>query len=322
MSKPSLTQGFLVEQAGVLSLIQDAGRFGAFNIGLTNGGPVDLPAFKWANRLCGNKLNSTAIEINIGGLTLTAQIDTTLAVTGANMPLTINGEKKSLWRSYHVKAGDVIALGFAAQGVRCYLAVAGGFSLAPSFGSTATVCREGIGGLHGGKLEAGDVLVCARRNIHNNLKKNLSLEDKLIPTYTDEVILHTIPSYQQKYFSSHQQRLFFSNEYTVSKSFDRMGYRLEGQAIACDIDGILSEGICHGAVQIPADGQPIVLLNDRQTIGGYPKIGAVSSIDTAKLGQLNQGGKVRFEPISMEQAHNLFHLNLSRFNRTELVVCD
>jgi len=327
LSNTILTEGFSVTKAGMLSLIQDAGRFGAFNIGLTNGGPVDLLAFQWANRLCSNTLNATVIEISLGGLTLTAQVDTTLAVTGANMPLTINGEIKALWRSYHVKAGDVIALGFAMQGVRCYLAVAGGFCITPSFGSTATVCREGVGGLHGGKLLVGDVLACAsnimnNKNINSNKKQNLLLADKLIPTYTDEVILHTVPSYQQQHFSSHQQRLFFSNEYTVSKKFDRMGYRLEGKAISCDIDGILSEGICLGAVQIPADGQPIVLLNDRQTIGGYPKIGAVSSIDTAKLGQLNQGGKVRFEPISMEQAHNLFHLNLSRFNRTKLVVCD
>ena len=318
MNKSSITDGFLVEQPGMLSLIQDAGRFGAFNIGLTNGGPIDLLAFQWANRLCSNLLNATAIEISIGGLTLTAQVDTTLAVTGANMPLTINGEIKALWRSYRVKAGDVIALGFATQGVRCYLAVADGFCITPSFGSTATVCREGIGGLTGGKLLAGDVLTCSR----DSTKQNLLLDDKLIPIYTDEIILHTVPSYQQQHFSSHQQRLFFSNEYTVSKNFDRMGYRLEGQVISCDIKGILSEGICHGAVQIPADGQPIVLLNDRQTIGGYPKIGAVSSIDTAKLGQLNQGGKVSFEPITMEQAHNLFHFNLSRFNRTDLVTCD
>jgi biotin-dependent carboxylase-like uncharacterized protein len=318
MSKPALTTGLLVQHGGMLSLIQDTGRFGAFNIGLTNGGPVDLLAFQWANRLCNNKLNATAIEISIGGLALIAQVDTSLAVTGANMPLTINGQIKTLWRSYQIKAGDVIELGFASQGLRCYLAVANGFSIAPTFGSTATVCREGIGGIRGGKLLAGDVLACAP----TNRKQNLLLADKFTPKYTGEVTLHTVPSYQQQHFSAYQQRLFFSNEYTVSKSFDRMGYRLAGQAIACDIEGILSEGICHGAVQIPADGQPIVLLNDRQTIGGYPKIGAVSSIDTAKLGQLNQGGKVRFEPISMEQAHNLFHLSLSRFKRTELVTCD
>jgi len=322
MNKPSSVKGFVVEQAGLLSLIQDAGRFGAFNIGLTNGGPIDLLAFQWANCLCCNTLTDTAIEVSVGGLSLTAQIDSTIAVTGANMPLTINGEVKSLWRSYYIKAGDVITLGFASQGVRCYLAVAGGFDITPSFGSAATVCREGVGGLYGEKLQVGDVLACFQNTEKTHFKRNLLIEDKDVPSYSNEVILHTIPSYQQHHFSPHQQRLFFSNEYTVSKSFDRMGYRLEGQAITCDIEGILSEGICHGAVQIPADGQPIVLLNDRQTIGGYPKIGAVSSIDTAKLGQLNQGGKVRFEPISMEQAHNLFHLNLSRFNRTELITCD
>ena len=219
MSKPALTSGLLVKHGGMLSLIQDTGRFGAFNIGLTNGGPVDLLAFQWANRLCNNKLNTTAIEISIGGLALIAQVDTSLAVTGANMPLTINGQIKALWRSYQIKAGDVIELGFASQGLRCYLAVANGFSIAPSFGSTATVCREGIGGIRGGKLLAGDVLACAR----TNLKNNLSLADKFIPKYTGEVTLHTVPSYQQQHFSLHQQRLFFSNQYTVSKSFDRMG---------------------------------------------------------------------------------------------------
>lgn len=314
----SLAIGFLVKKSGMLSLIQDAGRFGAFNIGLTNGGPIDLPAFQWANRLCANELNATAIEISVGGLALIAQLDTTIAVTGANMELTINGQVKDLWRSYQVKAGDVIALGFASQGVRSYLAVADGFTIAESFGSTATVCREGVGGLTGDKLNVGDILPCGSQS----RKQNLVLTNKLRPEYTDDVVLHTVPSYQQEYFSSHQQRLFFSSEYQVSKHFDRMGYRLKGQKISCDIEGVLSEGICHGAVQIPADGQPIVLMNDRQTIGGYPKIGAVSSVDSAKLGQLGQGGKVRFEPISMEQAHNLFHLNLSHFNRAELDVCE
>ncbi len=313
-----LSIGFLVKQPGMLSLIQDAGRFGAFNIGLTNGGPIDLGAFRWANRLCANELNATAIEISVGGLALTAQLDSTIAVTGANMPLSINGQVKELWRSYQVKAGDLIELGFATQGVRSYLAVAHGFMLPESFGSNATVCREGVGGLTGEKLKVGDILPCANQS----RTQNLTLLDRLRPKFSDEAVLHTVPSYQQQHFSSHQQRLFFSSEYTVSKSFDRMGYRLEGQKISCDIDGILSEGICHGAVQIPADGQPIVLMNDRQTIGGYPKIGAVSSVDTDKLGQLSQGCKVRFEPISMEQAHNLFHLNLSRFNRTALTLCD
>tara|TARA_R110001583_G_scaffold2233_5_gene16394 strand:+ start:720 stop:1685 length:966 start_codon:yes stop_codon:yes gene_type:complete len=314
----SLSTGFIVKQPGMLSLIQDAGRFGHFNIGLTNGGPIDLEAFQWANRLCANEFNATAIEISIGGLALIAQLDSTIAVTGANMSLTINSHKKELWRSHPIKAGDIVALGFASQGVRSYLAVAGGFTIQESFGSTATVCREGIGGLAGEKLKAGDVLPC----VSQTRKINLVLSESLRPKYCNEVVLHTVPSYQQKHFLPYQQRLFFSSEYMVGKSFDRMGYRLTGQKISCDIEGILSEGICHGAVQIPADGQPIVLMNDRQTIGGYPKIGAVSSVDTAKLGQLKQGGKVRFEPISMEQAHNYFHLNLSNFTRKKLNVCE
>lgn len=316
----SLATGFLVKHPGMLSLIQDAGRFGAFNIGLTNGGPIDKSAFHWANRLCGNALDVTTIEVNIGGLSLTAQVDTVIAITGANMPLTINGSVKSLWRSHKIKAGDIIELGFASQGVRCYFAVSGGFTIKESFGSTATVCREQIGGLTGAKIALGDILTCHRVDIQG--KKNLLLPERYWSKYKQEVVLHTIPSYQQHYFSSHQQRLFFSSEYTVSKSYDRMGYRLEGRAIECDINGILSEGICHGAVQIPADGQPIVLMNDRQTIGGYPKIGAVISLDTAKLGQLSQGAKVHFEPISMDKAHNFHHLAISRFNRIALVECD
>lgn len=310
--------GFVVKQSGMLSLIQDAGRFGYFNLGLTNGGPIDLYAFHWANRLCSNALNTTAIEISIGGLMLTAQVDSTIAVCGANMPLTVNNQRKELWRSYHVKAGDTIELGIASQGMRCYLAVTDGFIVPESFGSSATVCREAIGGLSGEKLKTGDMLPC----VNQTRKENLVLPESLRPQYPNEAVLHTIPSYQYQRFSSHQQRLFYSSEYTVSKHFDRMGYRLSGKKIHCDIEGILSEGICLGAVQIPSDGQPIVLLNDRQTIGGYPKIGAVSSVDTAKLGQLNQGSKVRFEPISMEQAHNYFHLNINRFNNIKPKVCD
>jgi biotin-dependent carboxylase-like uncharacterized protein len=314
----------VVTKPGMLSLLQDEGRYGAFNVGLTNGGPLDKTAFHWANRLCGNELNSTAIEISVGGLAVVASTDTIIAVTGASMPLTINGQAKELWRSYFVKAGDTIELGFARNGTRCYLAVYGGFIINKSFGSTATVCRESVGGLggNGNKLLINDVLPC--QSLNHELEQQAKLlklpEDKQ-PEYSDEIVLRTIPSYQQRHFSSYQQRLFFTSEYQVSARCDRMGYRLEGKPITTDINGILSEGICHGAVQIPSDGQPIVLLNDRQTIGGYPKIGSVISLDTATLGQAKQGDKIHFEPISIEYAHNLFHLALSLFNRTQLIEC-
>jgi biotin-dependent carboxylase-like uncharacterized protein len=319
MTENKQSLGLNVTNAGVLSLIQDAGRYGAFNLGLTNGGPADATAFYWANRLCGNELNATTIEISLGGLQLMAQVDCVIAVTGAPMPLTINGQPKELWRSFFVKAGDTIDLGFTSIGVRCYLAVAGGFDIQPSFGSSATVCRESIGGISGGKLVDNDVLPCQVFSTATNQLKQLMLPEHEQPKYSNDVLLHTVLSYQQQYFSSVEKRLFFSSEYQISKHWDRMGYRLQGRAIQADVDGILSEGICYGAVQIPADGQPIVLLNDRQTIGGYPKIGAVISQDCAKLSQCRQGDNVRFEPISMSQADNLFHLNLSRINHTQLI---
>jgi len=322
MASTNTDLGLVVTQAGILSLVQDGGRFGAFNLGLTNGGPADLQAFYWANRLCGNELNTSAIEVSIGGLVLTAQVDCVIAVTGAPMPLLINGKPTPLWCSCAIKAGDHISLGFSSQGVRCYLAVTGGFDIKESFGSTATVCRESVGGLRGDKLAVNDVLPCKPLANMKNKPKTLMLAEHEQPKYSNEVLLHTVLGYQRQHFPAIEKRMLFSSDYQVSKHWDRMGYRLQGRAIKADIEGILSEGISYGAVQIPADGQPIVLLNDRQTIGGYPKIGAVISQDCAKLSQLRQGDKVRFEPISISQADNMFHLNLARFNQTKLIVCD
>ena len=223
--------GFIVTNAGVLSLIQDAGRFGAFNLGLTNGGPADSLAFYWANRLCGNELGATAIEISLGGLELIAQVDCVIAVTGAPMPLRVNGQAKACWQSFLVKAGDTIKLGFTPLGVRCYLAVVGGFTIKPSFGSTATVCRESVGGLNGEKLAKHDVLACRAIAKTDSSIKQLMLSEDDQPEYADEVQLHTVLGYQQANFSNVEKRLCFSSEYRISQHWDRMGYRLQGLSL-------------------------------------------------------------------------------------------
>ena len=303
-----------VIQPGVLGLLQDRGRFGAHRIGLTNGGPLDPEAFGYCNRLLENDAGSTAVEISFGGSHFRSTVDTFICVTGADMPLTINNREKPLWAVHPVAAGDEIRLGFAERGCRSYLGVAQGFTVAPSFGSTATVMREQIGGLRGDRLQPGDLLPCARiteRRLYQLLPEQQ-------PHYQNTVTLRVIPGYQQAHFSRLQQRRFFSHAYTVSERCDRMGYRLEGPAIACDIDGILSEGICFGAIQIPADGQPIVLLNDRQTIGGYPKIGSALTLDAARLAHLRPGGTVHFAPISPHGAHNALHLAYSVARRQPL----
>lgn len=305
---------FEVINPGILALLQDAGRLGKHQIGLTSGGPLDPEAFYWANRLCQNPEHSTAIEITVGGLQLKAQADTHIAVTGADMALTINGEAKDSWSAHPVSSGDKIQLGYASEGCRSYLAVGGGFAVDPMFGSSATVVREGIGGINGTQLQQGDTLACSNQTI----AQHWQLPESCRPLYSKEVTLRVIPGYQQHSFNDVQQRLFFQNTYTVSDRCDRMGYRLEGPQLVSDIDGILSEGICLGAIQVPADGQPIVLMNDRQTIGGYPKIGSVLSLDLAKLAQLTPGGKVNFSEISIDDAHNALHLAQQRLQSTTL----
>jgi biotin-dependent carboxylase-like uncharacterized protein len=305
----------VVTQPGILSLSQDAGRHGHHRVGLTNGGPLDPEAFAVCNRLLQNPEGATAIEVSFGGLQLEVDADTAICITGAAMPLSINGHEQPRWEVLPVKAGDKLALGFAEQGCRAYLGVAGGFDIPPTFGSSATVVRENIGGLTGDKLQTGDRLPCP--DVVN--RKRLYLPERDRPHYQDVVTVRVIPGYQQRHFSRYQQRRFFSHAFEVSERCDRMGYRLQGPAIACDIDGILSEGICFGAIQVPADGQPIVLLNDRQTIGGYPKIGAALSLDCAHLTQLRPGGTVHFAPISPHAAHNALHLadSFSRRRRFE-----
>lgn len=304
-----------VRQPGLLSLLQDAGRIGRHRIGLTSGGPLDAAAFNLCNRLLDNAPGSTCIEVSFGGLELEAQVATYICVTGARVPLTVNGREQPRYRVLKLDPGDIIQLGFAEAGCRAYLGVADGFTVEPSFGSTATVVREGVGGLNGGKLTTGDVLPCAatgRRRIRY-------LPEEMQPHYHDTVTVRVIPGYQQASFPRLEQRRFFSSAYTVSERCDRMGYRLEGPAIHCDLEGILSEGICHGAIQVPADGQPIVLLNDRQTIGGYPKIGSALSLDTAPLAQLRPGGTVYFTPITPHAAHNALHLAASFARRQALM---
>jgi biotin-dependent carboxylase-like uncharacterized protein len=309
--------GFSVRQPGLLTLIQDRGRFGAHNLGLTNGGPLDSLAFDWANRLLGNDSNASVLEISFGGLSLEAGVDTSIVITGAEMPCKINGELINQWQTHSISRGDAIELGYVTNGTRAYLSVAGGFDITPSFGSTATVVRENIGGLNGDKLQVGDLLPCASVA----LSQHYCLGSEARPQYGNSATLRVVPGYQQDAFDATQQWRFFNSEYRVSDRCDRMGFRLEGEAIHSGMVGMLSEGICHGAIQIPADGQPIVLMNDRQTVGGYPKIGSVIPLDTAKLAQLSPGATIRFESISPEYAHNLHWLEKSRFERTQPVKC-
>lgn len=315
-----ILNGFTVLDSGMLTLIQDLGRFGQANLGLTNGGPADRDAFNWANRLLGNSVNDAMLEVTYGGVKLKANLDTAICVTGAKLPLVINGANSKLWCVHKIKAGDVIELGMPTEGVRSYIAVLGGIQVEKQFGSCATVVREQVGGLVGDKLKVGDALPLVAAPYFP--KQRLYLAGEGIPKYNTTITLNVVLGYQQHHFSQLQKRRFFCSEYQVSKQWDRMGYRLQGPVIKMQQTSMLSEGIALGAIQLPPDGQPIVLMYDRQTIGGYPKIGSVLSLDLAKLAQCGQGAKVHFRPMTIEQAHNELHLAKYRYDNTAIKVMD
>jgi allophanate hydrolase subunit 2 len=264
-----------VIQPGMLSLIQDVGRFGVAQLGLSQGGPVDLHAYCWANHLLANSMHCPVLEITLGQASFTAQEDTMVALTGANMMATLDGVAQKNWRSFQIKKGQTLKLSFAQTGLRAYLAIAGGFAAQKIFGSSASV------------------------NQHRTVCR--SVPKHFIPDYADTIEIGVLPSYQVESFPQLQRDRFFQSSFAVTPQSDRMGVRLTGEAIKCDTAGIISEGIALGAIQLPPDGQPIILLNDRQTLGGYPKIGCVSRLDLPKIAQARAGSVIRFYAADIEE---------------------
>lgn len=282
---------FEVIKPGFLALIQDLGRFGFQHMGVTTGGPMDEHAFCWANRLLGNKLNAPQLEITFGQLTLKAHENTCIALTGADLNARLNDKKVHPWRTYRVRKGDTVTFESPICGLRSYLAVIGGFEIDPKLGSVASVTREQIGGLRNGEsLKVGD-----RLYFRSSIKQPHGVTPTwAIPDYQAPLELGVMLGYQDKEFPNTELMTLLSCEYEVSQNIDRMGYRLTGAPIRCNRDGIVSEGIAYGAIQIPQDGQPIVLMKDRQTIGGYPKVGSLSALDAGQLAQRAPGSLVRF----------------------------
>ncbi|MDI5920805.1 biotin-dependent carboxyltransferase family protein [Halomonas sp. LR5S13] len=292
--------GLRVARAGPLALLQDAGRFGVRRLGVTQGGPVDLHGWAWANHLVGNAWGTPALEVTFGGLELVAERDLVLAVAGANLSATLEGEPLAGWRSLSVKAGQRLAFGAPVNGLRAYLAVAGGFAAEPVLGSVACVVREGLGG-HDGKghrLAEGDTLQVTpcRTSAGSEAPREARVD------YRGPAELALLPGAQISEFSGASLFRAFNADWRVDDRADRMGVRLTGPRLHCRMTSMISEGIGLGAVQVPPDGQPIALLNDRQTIGGYPRLGALTPLACSRLAQCLPGQEVRLKAVSTEQA--------------------
>lgn len=278
--------------------IQDKGRFFYSHLGISNSGVMDEYAYFIANNLLKNSLDTNILEIGCSNVIFKVNKDTTIAVTGANCEFFINDELKSIWQNYNVRRGDILKIGKIISGNWIYLAVKNGFILTKELGSFSTTIKENLGGLDGNRLKKGDILFFKKSE---KLSKSF-FKKEFIPEYKDILTLRVVLSSQYKEFSKIQLKKFFSNTYFVSKDFNRMACKLEGEAISCNINGIISEGISFGSIQIPKDGKPIILLKERQTIGGYPKIGYVLDIDCFTLSQAKFHTKIRFQEISYEES--------------------
>jgi len=281
-------KGFKILHGGLFSTIQDQGRFGYTHLGMTQSGAMDQYAYKIGQKLLNNHI-ANAIEIMVG-LKLEVQTTTSIAITGADLNFKINGILYPSWQTYAVKEGDLLSFDRRISGQRAYLAVEGGFHVPKHYGSYSTTLKEGFGK----KLEKNDILPCESTKVIHTKR----LKSELIPDYNQPLTLRLLPSYQNHYFSKEEQEKFFSSEYEITMESNRMGAKLKGEAILTEKTNIISEGIAFGSVQIPKDGQPILLLNERQTIGGYPKIGTVLGIDCYRFSQLNIRAKVRFRQVN------------------------
>ncbi len=286
-------QGFEVLNGGIWSTVQDLGRYGCAHLGITHSGAMDEYAYLWSQKLLDNH-EGNALEILLSGLKLRATASTTLAVCGADLDFRINNEKQPIWQTHHIHEGDIISFHQQTKGLRAYLAVKDGFNVEKVYGSYATTLKEGIGQ----KLSKGEFLAFSPAQA----KETRHVLEKFIPTYPKHLTLNILLSYQHDFFSEEQKEKFFNTDYELTPQINRMGYKLKGREMIPSKGGIISEGITFGAVQIPQDGQPIILLKERQTIGGYPKIGSVLPSDCFKLAQLPIGSTVQFREIDIEDA--------------------
>ncbi|MDI3272699.1 5-oxoprolinase subunit C family protein [Pseudomonas sp. MDT1-16] len=300
-----------IEASTPLCLLQDAGRFGVRHLGVTQGGAADWRSMLWANWLLGNELEAPVIEITLGGFTVVAEEDCVLALAGADLGARLDGEALAPWRSFRLNKDQQLQFTQPLLGARAYLAAPGGFDAPAVLGSSATVVREELGGLDGmGRALAKDAQLsfsgCSRL-----LLRELAREQ--VPDFKLNSPLDLVLGAQIGEFSG--QSLFdaFNSVWTLDSRADRMGIRLLGTALQYQGKPMISEGIPLGAVQVPPDGQPIVLLNDRQTMGGYPRLGALTPLALAQLAQCLPGATVRLRPVMQDVAHREQVQYLRRF---------
>ncbi len=282
-----------VKRAGLQTTVQDLGRPGFRADGVPLGGAMDRFALRVANLLVGNDENTAALEFTLAGPDIEFPEPALVAAAGADFGAL------PLWRPIAVAAGTILKFGLAASGCRGYLAIAGGFAVPRVLGSASTFVRGNFGGV-GRALRDGDVLSAPA--VHPHVAEHWRIDPRIVPPYSGAPTVRVLPGAQAAEFGS----AFFEHSYGVTAQSDRMGFRLKGAPLTRQSGAELRSGtVAPGTVQVPPDGQPIVLMADAQTIGGYPQIAHVISADLPLVAQLRPGDAVQFRAIDLAEAHEL-----------------
>jgi antagonist of KipI len=289
-----------VKKPGLFTTVQDLGRPNAISAGVPPGGAMDRFAHRAANLLVGNDESAATLECTLSGPELVALANCLVAITGADFDPRVNGRPEPTWTGMFLSAGDELSFAGRRSGGRAYIAVAGGVSGDRWLGSLSTNVLAARGGMHGRHLIAGDLIgvggapstpAISGRHLGRNLQ----------PDYADHT-LRAIAGPHMRRLGTDGRKAFFSSTFKVSRDADRMGYRLEGPALDASGEELLSFGLAAGAVQVPRSGQPILLMADHHTAGGYPVVATVASAAMPVAAQLLPGDEVRFMEVSVEAA--------------------
>lgn len=292
-----------IVEPGLLTTVQDLGRYGYQRYGVPVSGCMDQFALRAANLLVGNDDEAAGLEITLIGPRLRFLANLVIAVTGADLAPMLDDQPLPMWQSHEVSRGSTLSFAGIRDGVRSYISIAGGIDVPVVLGSRSTFTRARIGGFDGRALGQGDTLSIPE-GVPTDLGGKQGVPPSRVPVYGHSHKVRVVLGPQDDAFTPQGMETFLSAPYTVSPQSDRVGYRLEGPRIE-HVAGadIVSDGIPFGAVQVVGDGMPIILMADRGSTGGYTKIAAVISADLPSLAQAAPGDTITFQSVTVEEAH-------------------
>lgn len=297
---------------GLETTVQDTGRIGYYEVGMPPSGAMDKYSYTVGNLLVGNNESAASLEITYLGPVLEFQEDMIIAVTGGEIPPKINGESVPMWEALEIKAGDKLSFDFVKQGARVYLAVAGGIDVPEIMNSRSTYTLCGIGGLNGGKLQENDKLQIGNEKVRD-IQPGTRIADHLIPGFAKHHEIRVVLGLCSYRLTEESKERFFSIDWQVTPEANRVGYRFKGERLdfvereqpfgaGSNPSNVVDLGYPIGSIQVPDGVEPIALLNDAVTGGGYATIATIISADLNKLGQVKTNETVRFVSVDIEEA--------------------